>query len=406
MVSGATTDESGEWSRKGSAGPPANAPTSDSRSERELALITLHCPRCHIELARGRNRIGPYWQCEACSGQAIMVAQVREATGREVFRSLWNNSTRQDHAEPCPSCERGMLSTEVRTNGRSVELDTCRTCQLVWFDTDESDRIAEVRPESKLTPEEIAARQSAVVEMIKFQGEARREAMPEDHRSVFAALGLPVEHRAEFLPTRPWLTWIAAAVIALVFLRLGAALEDAVRTYGFIPVDFGRLGGTTILASVLLHSGLPHLLASVYFLLVFGDDVELALGKLKYVALLLLSTVAGNVFHGVFTNQPNLPTVGASAAVSGILVFYAMAFPQNRVGLITWLRYGHVSARGALLFWVGIQAAVAYFYAGGLAPGSAAIHLGGATVGLSAWGWWHRPRTEPNTAPGVVGEAR
>ena len=83
-----------------------------------------------------------------------------------------------------------------------------------------------------------------------------------------------------------------------------------------------------------------------------------------------------------------------------------MAFPQNRVDLITWLRYGHVSARGALLFWVGIQAGISFFYADGLAPVSATTHLGGAAVGLSAWGWWYRRSPEPNITPQLMEGAR
>ena len=131
----------------------------------------------------------------------------------------------------------------------------------------------------------------------------------------------------------------------------------------------------------------------------FGDDVEVALGWPKYFGLLVGGAVSGSVVHGIFTTDPTVPCIGASAGISAVLVFYAMAFPRHRIGLAAFygVCYWHVSARGALLCWLGTQVWGGYAQLAGLSAVSALSHLGGAAMGFLVWWRWHR--SSAGTAP-------
>ena len=79
------------------------------------------------------------------------------------------------------------------------------------------------------------------------------------------------------------------------------------RFFGFIPNQWSRMGGLTIVTNFFLHVGWLHLLGNMYFLLVFGDNVEDRLGRAKFVMLLVCATVAGNLLHGTFAPRSGVP---------------------------------------------------------------------------------------------------
>lgn len=339
-----------------------------------------------------------------------MVPQVREATDRTLFQSVWIHSTpgTRDGGDSaggadggsvkCPSCRKSMGRSRPVIDGSTVSLDTCRACQLVWFDAGEATQVLTEPDAEDLSPEEREKQQTMIVEMIKLRGETRKNQLPQDSRSVFAALGLPVEHKTQFLLVRPIVTWIAAALIAFLFLCPVLTIE----AWGFVPSETGRKIGLTLFVPFLLHASWMHVLSNLYFLLVFGDDVEVALGRLKYAGLLLGGTLIGNAFHGICTGSPAVAAVGASSGISAVLVFYAMAFPNHRIGLLSFwsARYWHVSARGTLLFWVGAQLVGGWFWQPvELATVSPMAHVGGAAGGLLIWWRWHtsgHPATDPS----------
>ena len=80
---------------------------------------------------------------------------------------------------------------------------------------------------------------------------------------------------------------------------VGATTEAVVlRRFGFIPALASRYGYATVLTALFLHGSLPHLLISVYFLLMFGIDVEHLLGTVRFLALFVLAVLAFSVFLG------------------------------------------------------------------------------------------------------------
>ena len=94
----------------------------------------------------------------------------------------------------------------------------------------------------------------------------------------------------------------------------------------------------TILTSMFMHGGWAHLLGNMLFLYIFGDNVEAAFGKIRYLLFYLAAGVAGSLTHVVFDADSIIPSLGASGAISGVLAAYLLLFPRNRVRVLIFLR--------------------------------------------------------------------
>jgi len=214
-------------------------------------------------------------------------------------------------------------------------------------------------------------------------------------------LGLPLETKS-VLWERPWTTWAMVAVtlavaLATIFGDLGAAVTG----WGFVPAEPFRHGGLTWLTSFFLHAGLFHLITNLYFLWVFGDDVEDYLRPGRFLLLLLGATLAGHLLYGLLAWGSPTPSVGASGGISGILAFYALSFPRARLKYLILIPYGYahrrvtnrvvgftLSARWAFGIWVALQLWIAWKQMGGRSHVNALAHLGGAAVGFALWWIW------------------
>jgi membrane associated rhomboid family serine protease len=158
--------------------------------------------------------------------------------------------------------------------------------------------------------------------------------------------------------------------------------------WGFIPAQWHRYGGLTLITSFFLHSGWPHLVVNMYFLVVFGDNVEDRLGAGGFILLLLAGHGVGMLAHACFEPNPHIPCVGASAGISAVLAFYAVAFPRVRLGFIFWfrwvVRWVSMPAILALVIYSGLQILGAWLQISGIGSVSYLGHLGGLLVGLVA----------------------
>ncbi|WP_018111671.1 rhomboid family intramembrane serine protease [Thermus igniterrae] len=122
---------------------------------------------------------------------------------------------------------------------------------------------------------------------------------------------------------------------ALAFLwELAAGPEAVVAAYGFVPALFFQdpLGeGYRLLSSMFLHGGLFHILSNMWFLWVFGDNVEDRMGHGRFLLFYLLGGVAAAVAQGLSAPGSQVPMIGASGAVSAVLGAYYALFPRAYV---------------------------------------------------------------------------
>ena len=128
-----------------------------------------------------------------------------------------------------------------------------------------------------------------------------------------------------------------------------AVTGDAV-TGGFMPPSF------TLVTYMFLHGGWMHLIFNMLFLWVFGDNIEDALGRGRFLVFYLVCGMAGGAVHALASPGSNVPLVGASGAIAGIVAAYLMLRPCAR---ITVLIFGFVPIKLAsywvLGFWVLTQ---------------------------------------------------
>jgi membrane associated rhomboid family serine protease len=139
-----------------------------------------------------------------------------------------------------------------------------------------------------------------------------------------------------------------------------------------------------------LHGGWLHLIGNMWFLWIFGDNVEDILGRAKYLLFYLLCGIAAALVHIVFNPVSRLPTIGASGAIAGVMGAYMVKFPRSRIVtlifLFVFLTTVEIPAYVILLYWFVIQ-----FFSGvgtvghsHLSQGGVAwfAHVGGFVAGI------------------------
>ena len=374
------------------------------------------CPNCGGGLVRTQTASGIFWVCPDCDGRAVTVSLLRHIVNPAAMRELWSrtfNRTLPRH-RPCPSCTVPMQEVAIGLATGSLTLDVCRACQFVWFDP----REFEVMPPASLKPVPVDRTPQAVKEAVaiaQVEQMARQQAEEEpdltDWRNIPALLGIPVETEPGRFRNFPWATWVVAGLVTVVSV-LGFTHRGLFNEFALVPADFWRHGGVTSLTSFFLHGGIWHLLGNLYFLIVFGDNVEDYLGRWRWLVLLLAATVVGDLLHVFADPHSMLPCVGASGGISGLMAFYAFRFPKARLGMRIWMRYSYRApwitfpAWGGFAVWIGLQCFGIVQQISGFSHVSSLAHVGGAAVGVGLWLLWHRIEIQPDALPSAeIGEA-
>jgi len=158
-------------------------------------------------------------------------------------------------------------------------------------------------------------------------------------------------------------------------------------TFGLVPdrFHFGAL-----FTSMFLHGGWLHILGNVWFLWIFGDNVEDILGHGKYLLFYLVCGAAAGLIHIAFNPASRIPTVGASGAIAGIMGAYVVKFPKARiltlVPVFVFFTTIEIPAVLMLLYWFAIQffsgvGSIGYSH---LSQGGVAwfAHIGGFVAGM------------------------
>jgi membrane associated rhomboid family serine protease len=143
---------------------------------------------------------------------------------------------------------------------------------------------------------------------------------------------------------KPWVNWGLIALNALVFLyelSLPPLQLDAFfNEYAAIPalISQGRdLSG--LLTSMFMHGGWAHILGNMVFLLIFGDNVEDAMGHISYLLFYLLCGLVAGLTQVFLSPHSLIPLIGASGAISGVLGAYLVMFPQGKVRALFFIGY-------------------------------------------------------------------
>lgn len=193
----------------------------------------------------------------------------------------------------------------------------------------------------------------------------------------------------------PLVTWSLAAICVAAWLwelSLGEAVTGELGRLAVSPAGLLRLEDPLrlplrLLASLFLHGGWLHLAGNLAFLLVFGDDVELALRRGRFLALYLLSGLVATGAQVAATPRSELPLIGASGAIAGLLGAFLVLHPRARLSGVLPIGCLLLPMRSRaflfLPFWFALQLAGALLAAPGSAAGGVAwyAHLAGFVAG-------------------------
>lgn len=216
----------------------------------------------------------------------------------------------------------------------------------------------------------------------------------------------------------PYVTWTLILINVLVFVFLQGLGTNERFTYAFstvpaeilsgqdiarsVPVELGGERGSiplqptpgsvymTLLVSMFMHGSLMHLLGNMLFLWIFGDNVEDDLSHLRYTAFYLTTGVLASLAHVAstawFGDNPYIPSLGASGAISGVMGAYLVLHPHRRVRVIVLRMLTDVPGYVAVGLWFVLQLISAF---GALGQGPEAgggvafmAHIGGFVAGV------------------------
>ena len=185
----------------------------------------------------------------------------------------------------------------------------------------------------------------------------------------------------------PFVTIGIIALNAWVFFQELAApsLERFIERWALIPtlVDFTNVASfLPFITSQFLHAGIAHILFNMWYLWIFGDNVEGHVGHFRFLAFYLLAGAIAGLIQFFFLVGSPVPMLGASGAVAGVLGAYWVLFPRHRVDTLLptfgfWATTT-LPAGAVLLFW----------FIGQLFSGIGSLGFGSAATGGVAW-WAH-----------------
>jgi membrane associated rhomboid family serine protease len=136
------------------------------------------------------------------------------------------------------------------------------------------------------------------------------------------------------------------------------------------------------LSSMFMHGGFMHIFGNMLFLWIFGDNVENAIGHIRYAIFYLIcgfAAAAGQILMGP---DSVIPMLGASGAISGVLGGYVLLYPRRQVRAIIFNFITTVPAFVAIGIWIGYQLILGFFTPAGSGGVAYTAHIGGFAVGL------------------------
>lgn len=186
----------------------------------------------------------------------------------------------------------------------------------------------------------------------------------------------------------PYITYLLIAVNLVFFFFELIGGDQFIIAWSFVPLRFlSNPAGEfiTIFTAMFMHAGWMHLLGNMLYLWIFGDNVEDRMGHLKFLLFYLACGIAATFAQFIFTATSNIPNLGASGAVAGVLGSYLLLFPRGRVYMLFFRIITPVPAWVALGLWIVIQliSGAGTLATAGQTGGVAYMaHIGGFFTGL------------------------
>ncbi len=209
----------------------------------------------------------------------------------------------------------------------------------------------------------------------------------------------------------PFITIALIAINVLVWVTIqgagfdATALRDSVCAFGAVPAEItggfsplphgmhvlrcppGGLRWGTVFTSMFLHGGWLHLLGNMWFLWIFGNNIEDSTGHVRFLLFYLITGTIASIAHIYSSPGSPIPTVGASGAISGVMGAYLLLYPRVRIHtlfiIIIFIRVIPIPAWLVLGEWFAIQVLAGTAAASATAGVAFFAHIGGFVAGVA-----------------------
>ena len=186
----------------------------------------------------------------------------------------------------------------------------------------------------------------------------------------------------------PVVTYALIALCVLVFFVELSGGDAFIEKWAFVPNRFlaaPAAGFLTIFTAMFMHAGWAHLGGNMLYLWIFGDNLEDRFGHIKFLIFYLLCGIAAMAAQMVFSSGSDVPNLGASGAIAGVLAGYILLFPQGKVRVLQGQQVVQVPALIVIGLWIVLQ----FFLGIGSIANTAdtggvayMAHIGGFAAGL------------------------
>jgi membrane associated rhomboid family serine protease len=182
----------------------------------------------------------------------------------------------------------------------------------------------------------------------------------------------------------PFVTWGLILINSIVFIYqfISADIDAFIYRWSLVPVnvDFSQAESLiTFITSMFLHGGFWHFFSNMWFLRIFGDNVEGALGHIRYLIFYLIGGVIAAFVQYLFLSGVDIAILGASGAIAAVLGYYLIAFPHHRIDTViifVFIRVIRLPAQLVLGLWFVTQ----------LFNGTSSVAIN--TTATSGVAWW------------------
>jgi membrane associated rhomboid family serine protease len=187
--------------------------------------------------------------------------------------------------------------------------------------------------------------------------------------------------------TFPVVTYALIVLNVLVFFLELAGGDPFINQWAFVPSRFQAnpiADFPTLFTAMFMHAGWLHLGGNMLYLWIFGDNVEDRFGHIPYLVFYLLCGLAATFAQFMFSLGSDVPNLGASGAIAGVLGAYLLLFPQGRIRVLQGLQVVQVPALMVIGLWIVLQLFSGIGSISSAAEGGVAYmaHIGGFAAGL------------------------
>ncbi len=188
-------------------------------------------------------------------------------------------------------------------------------------------------------------------------------------------------NKAEHKPT----ITVALIITNIILFAISLAnFKEIIYAYGFVAASPAL---SNVFTSMFLHGGFGHLLGNMWYLWLFGDNIEDKFGKIKYLVIYFSSGMIALAAQYLTDPVSQIPVIGASGAISGLLGAYLILFPKVEVKTIgPFYKIYRVKAKYLIALWFAIQVILGALSIIGDSASNIAFfaHIGGFLLGLFA----------------------